>query len=675
MSDNNLSVPSEISLASEHATAVQDPGSVHHPASAATDIGTDRYQLLGEIARGGMGIVFRARDRVLDREVGLKTLLRVPGKGNAIAARFLAEAQITGQLQHPNIPPVHDLGTLPDGRPFIAMKLIKGRTLEAELKDRPDPAHKRGRFLAIFEHIAQGVAYAHDHRVIHRDLKPLNIMIGNFGEVQIMDWGLAKPLADPSAEMQAILDEETDPATAIRTLRGEGDETRPGSVLGTPAYMSREQAIGAINQIDARTDVFSLGGILCTILTGQPPYVGGDAEWRRQLAATAQLDDAFARLDASGAEPDLIGLCKWCLAADRVDRPRNAGEVARAVADLRAEADAARRRAELDRVRAEGERAKAELRTAEQRKRRKVQLALFAAGVLLLFGGVAFVWREDRQAARQKLKEADHSAKEARLQGERDAEARNKANQASDAVAAGLRSAADFRKQYRFADAEAAPSQAAKLAKSGAPERLGAVEQAQHDLAFVMQLDGIRYRKWMWIAELGGKGDFNTKIAAPEYRKAFAGFGLPFDTLEAAEAARRIAASPVKTELVAAMDDWALYETNERLRDRLLEIARKADPGSWTDRLRDPAVRRDAIAVVKLLAATDLATTPPAALSVLAAVMERQHLDPSPLLLAARAQYPTNFELAFTLGRWQSIHGKTTQAIGPFEAASAPSPG
>ena len=115
------------------------------------------------------------------------------------ARRFVDEARITGQLQHPGIPPVHDLGTLPDGRPFLAMKLIKGRTLDALLRDRPDPAADRGRFVAAFEQVCQAVGYAHAHRVIHRDLKPANVMVGAFGEVQVMDWGLAKVLADGPA--------------------------------------------------------------------------------------------------------------------------------------------------------------------------------------------------------------------------------------------------------------------------------------------------------------------------------------------------------------------------------------------------------------------------------------------------------------------------------------------
>ena len=539
--------------------------------------GSERYELLEEIARGGMGVVWRARDRVLDRDVGLKTLLKVPTKGSVIASRFREEARITGQLQHPNIPPVHDLGTLPDGRPYLAMKLIKGRTLDAILKDRPDLSQDRGRYLAIFEQIAQGVAYAHAHKVIHRDLKPLNVMVGAFGEVQVMDWGLAKVLAELTAKTVPASEIETGPATDIHAARDENEATRAGSVLGTPAYMPPEQAIGAVDQIDTRADVFSLGAVLCVILTGKPPYIGVDGESTRQLAARANLTEAFARLDASGAEPELLALCKRCLSAERDNRPRDAGEVATAVAKLRTEAEQRARHAELDRVRAESQ-------AAEQRKRRRVQLALLAAVLLIVTGGGAAAWWQDKQAGAQKLKderaEADRKASEARLEGERDAEVRNKAQQAGAGVNAGLKLAVDLRKQYKFKLAEATLVQAAELAESGAPERLPEVEQARRNLAFVVQLDDIRFRKWLWIAEAGGRGDFNTKIASPEYRKAFAERGLDLPTLAPAEAAKRIAASAVKADLVAAVDDWALYEPADMFRNRLLEIARTGRSGT-----------------------------------------------------------------------------------------------
>ena len=244
------------------------------------------------------------------------------GPGSLLARRFVDEARIAGQLQHPGIPMVHDLGTLPDGRPLLAMKLIKGRTLEALLRDRLDPATDRGRFVAAFEQVCQAVAYAHSRRVIHRDLKPANVMVGAFGEVQVMDWGLAKVLADrPTSATEPPGDSNERLATEIRSGRDtEGSETQAGSVLGTPALMAPEQAVGAVEQADARSDMFGLGAILAVVLTGQPPFVGDTAESTRVLAARGKVEACFARLDASGIEPDLVALCKRCLSPERADR-------------------------------------------------------------------------------------------------------------------------------------------------------------------------------------------------------------------------------------------------------------------------------------------------------------------------------------------------------------------
>jgi serine/threonine protein kinase len=173
---------------------------------AEADGRASRYELLDEIAHGGMGTVLRANDRTLGREVAVKVLQKRYSADSIIARRFIDEARISGQLQHPGIPPVYDLGTLPDGRPFLAMKLIKGQTLNALLDARPDPAADRGRFVAVFEAACQAVAYAHDRRVIHRDFKPANVMVGPFGEVQVMDWGLAKVLTDSPDRQPAAVD-------------------------------------------------------------------------------------------------------------------------------------------------------------------------------------------------------------------------------------------------------------------------------------------------------------------------------------------------------------------------------------------------------------------------------------------------------------------------------------
>jgi tetratricopeptide (TPR) repeat protein len=348
-----------------------------------------RYDLGDEIARGGMGVVYGATDTILGREVAVKVLQDKFDTSSGAARRFADEARITGQLQHPAIPPVYDLGTLPDGRPFLAMKLIKGNTLDALLKARPDAGENRGRFVAVFEQVCQALAFAHAHSVIHRDLKPANVMVGNFGEVQVMDWGLAKVLGLRTSA--ADDPNETRAETEIRGLRESDCEfTQAGSILGTPAFMPPEQAIGAVDQVDARSDVFGLGSILCVILIGRPPFAGDTTEQIRQEAARGKVAGAFARLDACGADPELIALCKRCLAPEKADRPANGEEVAWTVAELRAAADERARRAEV-------ERAADAARSVERRKgRRLAGTAAVVLAVALVGGLSAVLWVQHR---------------------------------------------------------------------------------------------------------------------------------------------------------------------------------------------------------------------------------------------------------------------------------------
>ncbi|MGO9469732.1 MAG: protein kinase domain-containing protein [Isosphaeraceae bacterium] len=377
------------------------------------------YELQDEIGRGGMGVVYRARDTGLDRDVAVKLLSERYAPDSVPAQRFLSEARITGQLQHPGIPAVHQVGTLADGRPFLAMKLIKGSTLETILKYRPEPSadgSPAAGGLAIFEAVCQAVGYAHAHRVIHRDLKPANVMVGAFGEVQVMDWGLAKVLGEGSpGTADALSADETQAWTQVSPALASGSHTQAGSLVGTPAFIPPEQALGEIEKVNERSDVFGLGAILAVILTGKAPYVGESFESVRVQAVRGKLEDCFARLDACGAEPELVSLCKQCLAFEPADRPADAGAVAAAVAGLRAAADERARHAELERVQAEGETREALARAAEQRRRRRILLT--ASGIIALlflvgFAGVSWQWRvaetarDDEKSQRDRAEQA-----------------------------------------------------------------------------------------------------------------------------------------------------------------------------------------------------------------------------------------------------------------------------
>ncbi len=352
------------------------------------------FQIESEIARGGMAVVYRAFDRALNRVVAVKLLQdRFPPE-SVIAQRFVEEAQITGQLQHPGIPPIYLAGRIPDGRPFLAMKLIKGQTLEEMIKTKMsfNP-------LAIMEAIAQAVGYAHAHGVIHRDLKPANIMVGAFGDVQVMDWGLSKKVTTGASSPEpGKIEVEASHTTHVVAPRFESDgHTQAGTILGTLSFMPPEQAVGEIDKVDQRADVFGLGAVLCMMLTGKPPYTGGDFEEVRVKAMRGEHGEAHARLDGCGAEPDIIKLCKDCLQFHSADRPADGNAVAAAVARLRAEAEARAKQAEIAQIRAE-------VQSKEQRKRRRVlAFAMMVLALGLLGTSIGFFWamqsaEQERQA-------------------------------------------------------------------------------------------------------------------------------------------------------------------------------------------------------------------------------------------------------------------------------------
>ena len=216
----------------------EEPSPIVRPAGGNDADPSIRYRIDGEIARGGMGAILKGRDPDLGRDVALK-VLREDLRDNAdMVRRFVEEAQIGGQLQHPGIVPIYELGTFADRRPFFSMKLVKGHTLAGLLADRAAPADGLPRFLSIFEAVAQTVAYAHARGVIHRDLKPSNVMVGSFGEVQVMDWGLAKvlPRGGVVDDAQAGMPDRQE--TVIATARSRSDDpdlSHAGSVMGTPS--------------------------------------------------------------------------------------------------------------------------------------------------------------------------------------------------------------------------------------------------------------------------------------------------------------------------------------------------------------------------------------------------------------------------------------------------------
>ncbi len=248
------------------------------------------------IAKGGMGAILEASDCKLGRTIAVKVMLSEAGVSEAQKQRFIQEAAVLARLAHPNIVPVYDLGLDAEGELFYTMKLVKGRTLQHILDElrREHPEDLReftlDRLLTIFRKVCDALAFAHANKIIHRDLKPENIMVGEFGEVLVMDWGIAKLLGSSNDETNPAHSSFDIPHSTFTTPTGPDSitATLDGAVMGTPNYMSPEQSMGRVNEMDARSDIFSLGGILYAILTLRPPVEGNDV--REVLAKVATAD-------------------------------------------------------------------------------------------------------------------------------------------------------------------------------------------------------------------------------------------------------------------------------------------------------------------------------------------------------------------------------------------------
>jgi hypothetical protein len=418
-------------------TLAADPDPDDPPAGGGVGDIRSRYDLVHEVGRGGIGVVFRGRDRHLGRDLAVKVLRDAYRDRPDARRRFVAEGRVGSRLQHPGIVPVYELGRSADRGPFITMKLVEGDTLAALLAARPAPGHDLPRFLGVFVQVCQAVAYAHDRGVVHRDLKPHNVMVGSFGEVQVMDWGFAKTVVSGQWSVDSEIQEELPPSSTHHSPLTTHHSTQDGAVMGTPAYMPPEQARGDSALIDPRADVFALGAILCEVLTGRPPYTGETADEVCAKAVAGRLDAAFARLDGCGADPALAALAGRCLAADRAARPADARAVAR---DVTAYLDSAQERVR----RAEVDRAAAEARAAGERRARRLTLALAAA---LLVGAGAAGWQAvaATRAERAAVAAADREAAAKR-----------------DALAAAAREAAAKQVAENAAAAESAAKQKAQ---------------------------------------------------------------------------------------------------------------------------------------------------------------------------------------------------------------------
>ncbi|TDJ76792.1 MAG: hypothetical protein E2O39_02695, partial [Planctomycetota bacterium] len=313
-----------------------------------------RYQFKGEVARGGMGVVYRVWDEELRRHLAMKVIL---GKGDAkshgdtpaadarAVARFLEEAQVTGQLNHPGIVPLHELGVDTDGRVYFTMSLVKGQSFSDVLslvaagsEDWP-----RTRALACLLRVCETMAYAHTKGVVHRDLKPSNVLVGPFGATYVIDWGLARVLGQPDRKDIRLAGEPDDSVSVVQTERRGSTTHRPesplvtqdGDVVGTPSYMAPEQARGEVEKIGPPADVYSVGAMLYQLLAGIAPYTRAGTRhsphgiWRFVLDGPPRPIGELAR----NQPPELVAICEKAMAREAPARYADMREMA---TDLRA---------------------------------------------------------------------------------------------------------------------------------------------------------------------------------------------------------------------------------------------------------------------------------------------------------------------------------------------------
>ncbi|MEQ8765197.1 MAG: serine/threonine-protein kinase [Planctomycetota bacterium] len=284
----------------------------------------DRYEVGEEIGRGAMGRVSQTWDRVLRRQLATKTLRtdRLPSAKAPAVIRFLLEARVTGRLEHPGIVPVHDLGVDEQGRAFFTMRHVDGLNLHAvfTLAREGSEEWTRTRLLGVIQKVCEAMSFAHASGVLHRDLKPANIMVGRFGEVYVMDWGLAKIQGQESDDVR--LDPEALELSSSRDDRDSPLHSRAGTVLGTPAYMPPEQATGDRDDLGPHSDVYAVGAMLYQLLSGRMPYVPNDEPVSTHVVLERLLAGPPRPVSelTSDAPPELVAICERAMAREPDDR-------------------------------------------------------------------------------------------------------------------------------------------------------------------------------------------------------------------------------------------------------------------------------------------------------------------------------------------------------------------
>jgi tetratricopeptide (TPR) repeat protein/predicted Ser/Thr protein kinase len=598
------------------------------------------YRLLRALGTGGMGTVYEAEQDNPRRSVALK-VIRGDRAMPEDVQRFRREAHILARLQHPGIAQVYEAGVADDGRPYFAMEFIRGVPLDEYARRHRLDARAR---LELMARVCDAVEHAHERGVVHRDLKPGNILVDESGQPKVLDFGVARA---------TDLDMRT--ATA---------QTETGELIGTLAYMSPEQMAADLAGLDRRSDVYALGVILFELLAERLPY----ALVHLSLSEVARVicEQQPVRLGALDARlrGDVETIVGKALEKERTRRYSSAAELA---ADVR-------RHLRNEPIKA---RPPSALYHLSRFARRHKALVLTTASflILLLGAGVVTAW----QAIRLARAERDQAVRQA-----------HRSQQVHDALAR----AARLREQARtgrggtdgWAEARAEARRAEALAGEG-PLEPGLAEEVadlvreldeeETDRKLVAELDDVRLRQ----AEVKGE-KFNNRSALPRYAAAFRHYGVDMEALSVDDAARRLRASQVREALLAALDDWA-YWTEPKDQPgtaKLLAVADAADDNSWRRALREAGRRADGVRLKELAADPQALKEPPSVQAMLGQFFQKIGLPEEAIVFLRRAQqqHPDDFWLNHELG--YALMEKTdpprpAEALGYFRAALARRPG
>ncbi len=560
------------------------------------------YEVETILGRGGMGVVYKGRHLKLNRPVAIKMLLAGTYATPVERERFQREAEAAARLQHPNIVPVYDVGDHA-GRLFFTMELVEGGTLADQLAGVPQPPHEAAELLAT---LADAVQSAHERQIVHRDLKPSNILLMSRGTPKIADFGLA------------------------RLMGGTGPLTLSGAPMGTPSYMSPEQARGESSTLGPAVDIYALGAILYELLTGRPPFRGESTSATLQQVISQQPVPP-TQLNA-GVPRDLETICLKCLQKEPRARYASAAALRNDVRQfLQSEPISARPISGLVRI-------------VRRARGNPVTTALLLVTAGFAAAGAAFGVRQLVLAAEHRL---ERTQWEERLQF-----------------------VLLLEQEGRFREAREILG---RIPKGGFSDLRQEIEAATSDLEVAEKLQNVRMTRARFLENAG----FNNEESSHRYQTIFREARLGTFQDDPTLVAGRVKASRVSPVLIAALDDWAVCSLDE-LRGWILSVARKADPDPWRDRLRDPDQWTDLAAIEKLATDADVSRHPVTALVALAERWRRLGGDSSGFLHRVYRVHPDDFWLNFELGvltgakdfAGGAAYGRATVALRP-EASGA----